>query len=173
VSFFTTIRTTPGNLTETRTWSKGVVSNPLTTGPNGNSISTFATYNQYGMPLTTTDAKGNVTQITYGPIQGPNGPVTDLYPTQTVAAYGTSIARTSSAVYDFYTGLVTTATDVDNNVSMVMIYDDFGRPTKVRTAANTPLESWTQTEYDDVNRRVVVRSDLETIGDGKKVATQF
>src|SRR5690606_38651726 len=52
-------------------------------------------------------------------------------------------------------------------------YDDLGRPIKVRNAAGTTLESWTVTEYDDVNRRVVVRSDLEAKGDGKKVATQF
>ena len=55
----------------------------------------------------------------------------------------------------------TTATDVDNNVSAVMEYDALGRPTKVRSAANTPLESWTRTEYDDINRRVVVRSDCK------------
>lgn len=39
--------------------------------------------------------------------------------------------------------------------------------------ANTPLESWTQTIYDDVNRRVIVKSDIETVGDARKVATQF
>ena len=160
-----------GNLTETKSWDslKGgatrAYSNPLT--PT-NSITTSATYNSYGMPLTATDANANVTQITYGLVGG----YYDLYPTQTIAAYGTSIARTSSAAYDFYTGLVTTATDVDNNVSVVTEYDALGRPTKVRSAAGTPLESWTRTEYDDVNRRVVVRSDLETIGDGKKVAIQ-
>lgn len=106
-------------------------------------------------------------------ILGPNSYVTDLYPTETIAAAGTSVARTSAAQYDFYTGLVTTATDVDNNVSTVTEYDALGRPTKVRNAANTALESWTRTEYDDVNRRVVVRSDIDAIGDGRKVATQF
>ena len=165
-----------GNLVETKTWDsyKGgqtrAYSNPLT---STNAITTSATYNSYGMPLTTTDANGNVTQITYGNVAGPSGNVTDLYPTQTVAAYGTSIARTSAAVYDFYTGLVTTATDVDNNVSVVTEYDALGRPTKVRSAAGTPLEAWTTTTYDDINRMVIVRSDLETKGDGKKVATQF
>ncbi|MCV4594056.1 hypothetical protein OFC51_33960, partial [Escherichia coli] len=82
------------------------------------------------------------------------------------------VARTSSAVYDFYTGLVTTATDVDNNVSTVTEYDALGRPVKVRSAAGTALESWVRTEYDDVNRRVVTRADIETLGDGRKVAVQ-
>lgn len=144
-------------------------SNPLTLT---NSITTSATYNQYGMPLTTTDANANVTAITYGSVGGPGGNVTDLYPTQTVIAYGTAVARTSSAVYDFYTGLVTVATDVDNNLSVVTEYDDLGRPTKLRNAAGTALESWVRTEYDDVNRRVVVRSDLDAVGDGRKIAIQ-
>jgi RHS repeat-associated protein len=159
-----------GNVTETRVWdsTKGAVSAPLTTGSNGNSISTTAVYDPYGNPTFMTDAKGTQTQITYGSINGYSG----LYPTQTISAYQTPIARTSTAAYDFNTGLVTTATDVDNNVSVVTEYDALGRPTKVRSAANTALESWTRTEYNDVARRVIVRSDLETIGDGKKVAVQ-
>ncbi len=170
-----TTNPTKGNLTETKTWDsfKGgqyrTYSDPLTTT---NSISTSVTYNQYGMPLTMTDAKNVTTQLTYGNVVGPNGTVTDLYPTQTVAAHGTDVARTSAATYDFYTGAVKTATDVDNNVAVVNEYDALGRSTKVRSAANTPLETWTRTEYDDVNRRVIVRSDLETIEDGKKVAIQ-
>ncbi|MFN0140404.1 MAG: RHS repeat domain-containing protein [Pyrinomonadaceae bacterium] len=48
-----------------------------------------------------------------------------------------------------------------------------GRPTKVRTAAgHATHESWTRTEYNDVARRVIVRADLETKGDYKKVAIQ-
>jgi RHS repeat-associated protein len=165
-----------GNLTQTKSWDSyknGAAqshSNPLT---STNSVTTSVSYNSCGLPETTTDANLNVTHITYGNVQGPAGPVTCLYPTQTVSAYGKPVARTSSAVYDFYTGLVTTATDVDNNVSTVTIYDRLGRPTKVKTAAGTTLESWTQTEYDDVNRRVIVRSDIDAVGDGRRVATQF
>jgi RHS repeat-associated protein len=163
------------NPTATRTWdsTKGAVSSPLTTGTSGNSMVTSFTYNSYGMPLTTTDANGIVTQVTYGNVAGPSGNVTDVYPTQTVTAYGTSQARTSSAVYDFYTGLVTSATDVDNSVTNSMEYDDLGRPTKAITADGTALESWTTTEYHDEDRFVVVKSDLETVGDGKRQATQF
>ncbi|QYO66285.1 RHS repeat domain-containing protein [Leptolyngbya sp. 7M] len=164
-----------GNATLTKVWDsyKGgqyrAYSNPLT---STNSITTSVTYNQYGMPLTTTDANGNVTQFSYGAIQSPNGPVYDLYPTQTVTAYGTNIARTTATQYDFYTGLVTSTMDIDNGVSTVTEYDALGRPTKVRAAANTPLESWTRTEYSDVHRRVVVRSDVEALGDGRKVSIQ-
>ncbi|MEW6362857.1 MAG: hypothetical protein AB1477_12175, partial [Acidobacteriota bacterium] len=131
-------------------------------------VNTTTTYTARGNVQSTTDANGNITQFVYGLVGG----FTDLYPTQTIQAYGTSVARTSSRDYDFYTGLVTTATDVDNNVSTVTEYDALGRPTKVRSAAGTSLESWTRTEYDDVNRRVVVRSDIEQMGDGRKVAIQ-
>ena len=169
--FFYDDPTNEGNLIETRVWdsSKGAYGNPLTAS---NSISSTAQYDQYGNPTLATDAKGNQTQITYGDIATPTGTVNGLYPTQTISAYDTAIQRTSTAGYDFYTGLVTKARDVDNNISVVTEYDALGRPTKARNAAGTPLEFWARTEYNDVARRVIVRSDVETIGDGKKVAVQ-
>jgi RHS repeat-associated protein len=163
--------TKAGNVILTRAWDStmNTVTNPLT---DSNSIKTQATYNDYGMPLTTTDANNIVTQITYGNVAGPSGNVTNLYPTQTVAAYGTGLARTSSAVYDFWTGVVTSTTDEDNDVTNAMEYDDLGRPVKAISADGTSLESWTVTEYNDEERHVVVKSDLEALGDGKKVAIQ-
>lgn len=163
--------TTTANPTVKRAWdsTKGPVSTPLT---DSNSIKTLASYNAYGMPLTTTDGRGTVTQITYGNVTTPGGVVTDLYPTQTVAAYGTALARTSTAVYDFHTGVVTSATDEDNDLTAITEYDDLGRPIKTKSAYGTALEAWTVTQYDDVNRRVIVKADLETVGDGKKVAVQ-
>lgn len=161
-----------GNLTETRTWDSYKngnnlpYSNPLT---STNSISTTVQYDIYGNPTLTTDTKGNQTQIIYGAVNGYTG----LYPTQTVTAYGTSVARTSTAAYDFYTGLATSITDVDNNLTSGTEYDALGRPTKVKSAVGTSLEVWTQTVYDDLNRTVIVKADVETKGDAKKVATQF
>ncbi len=167
-----------GNLTSTRVWdnTKGALASPDADGfrlNGGNSVSTAAVYDQYGNVTQTTDANNTVTQITYGDVAGPNGNVTGLYPTQTVAAHGTPLARTSTAVYDFYTGLPTSSTDVDNGVTNATEYDPLGRPTKAISALGVNgLESWTQTEYNDVARRVIVRSDLETKGDGKTVAVQ-
>ncbi|MET0754010.1 MAG: RHS repeat-associated core domain-containing protein [Pyrinomonadaceae bacterium] len=164
---------TKGNLTSTKVWDSyksnatQAYSNPLT---STNSISSSVTYNSYGMPTSTTDAKGNQTLITYDSTY-------TLFPIQTVAAYGTAIAQTSTAEYDFYTGLVKKTTALGNttqeNVSSVTEYDELGRPKKVRAADGTALEVWTQTEYDDANRMVIVKSDLETKGDAKKVSTQF
>jgi RHS repeat-associated protein len=175
-----------GNLIETRIWdnTKGTLSAPDANGSElnaGNSISTFATYNSFGEPIQTKDANGVQTTITYGCIDGNascDANLTNLYPTKTEAASNSTLKRTSTASYDFYTGLVTTATDADNNLSTVTTYDDLGRPTKVATAAGTALEGWTQTQYydgtpTDHTRYVVVKSDIEAKGDGRNVATQF
>lgn len=64
------------------------------------------------------------------------------------------LAGTSTAVYDFYTSLPTSSTDEDNDVTVVTEYDALGRPTKAISALGvTGIEAWTQTEYDDINRR--------------------
>jgi hypothetical protein len=85
-------------------------------------FASFAEYDQYGNVIETTDAKGTVTQITYGNIAGPSGNVTGLYPTKTEAAANySSLKRTSTAVYDFYTGLVTSAKDEDNDVTNAVV----------------------------------------------------
>ena len=166
---------TTGNLIETRTWDstkQATLQSADTNGyklVNSNFVKTTATYDQYGNPLTATDANGVISTLTYEAING----FTGLYPTKTEAASNySSLKRTSTAAYDFYTGLVTSATDVDNNLTSATIYDAIGRPTKIKTAVGTSLESWTQTEYDDVLRRVIIRSDLESLGDAKKVAVQ-
>ncbi|MGB7201021.1 MAG: RHS repeat-associated core domain-containing protein [Pyrinomonadaceae bacterium] len=168
-----------GNLTETRTWDshKGGTfqpySNPLTTT---NSLSTTAVYDQYGNPTLVTDAKGNQTQITYGNIAGPNGNVTDLYPTEVKTAYNTPIQQTVQSEYDFYTGLATRLTGLGNtsteNVVSETIYDALGRPTLSKAAVGTPLEVWTRMEYFDAARRIVTKADLFVKDDGKKVAIQ-
>ena len=96
-----------------------------------------------------------------------------MYPTQIVTAYGKTIQRTAAAEYDFFTGLVKKSTDVDNNVSTEMQHDALGRTTKVKEAVGTPQEIWTQTAYDDVNRRVIVKSDVGIKEDGRQVTAQF
>ena len=166
-TFFFDNEATTGNLIETKTWdsSKGAYTAVLSAG---NSISTSATYDTYGNPLIAIDAKGNQTKLTYGVVGGFSG----LYPTQTEAAYGTSVELTSTTIYDFYTGAITQTTDVDNNVSSATEYDVLGRPTKSIAAVGTSNEVWTQTEYSDAARRVITKSDLTAKGDGKIVSIQ-
>jgi RHS repeat-associated protein len=156
-----------GNLTQQKSWdsTKGGYSNALS---GANSISVSRQYDSYGNPTLTTDARGYQTQLYYASVGG----FTDLYPTQIKTAFGTSVQRTETREYDFYTGLVTRATDADNNVSSSTAYDVFGRPTLVRAAMDKDEEKHTRTEYDDTLRRVIVRSDVETKGDGKLVSIQ-
>ncbi|MGB5014310.1 MAG: hypothetical protein WBO68_09825, partial [Pyrinomonadaceae bacterium] len=136
---------------------------------NSTWIDMLKTYSSRGNVTSTIDPNGNETRITYGSIGG----YSDLYPTETIAAYGTSIARTTTAEYDFYTGLVTSTTDEDNDITNAVEYDILGRTVKSISADGTALESWVQTEYHDHDRFIVVKSDLETVNDRKKVATQF
>lgn len=62
---------------------------------------------------------------------------------------------------------------LDLRTGEVVLRGILGRPKWVKTAVGTALESWVKTEYYDDDRFIIVRADLETVGDGKKVATQF
>lgn len=161
--------TIAGNLTQTKAWDSfkdGVsrpYSNPLT---STNSISTSTIYNACGMPTSSRDAKNIETTITYDGIGGNCG----LYPITTVTAANTSVARTSAATYDFYTGLTTSVRDVDNgNATTSTSYDAFRRPVSV----TAPNGATTNTTFNDVERYVVTRSDVGSAGDQKKVSTTF
>jgi len=165
--FFYDNAATTGNLTQQKTWdsTKGAYSNPLSAG---NSIAVSHQYDSYGNPTLTTDARGYQTQFVYGSVGG----FTSLYPTQVKTAYQTSVQRTETREYDFSTSLVTRVTDVDNNVASSTSYDVFGRPTLVKAAEGKPEETRTSTYYSDVDRRVTVKSDLNTVGDEKLVSIQ-
>ena len=156
-----------GNLITKRSWdsTKGSRTDPLTPS---NSISVSTQYDSYGNPTLATDARLTQTQFVYDPVGG----FADLYPTQVKTGYQTSIQRTESREYDFDTGVVTRVTDVDNNVSTSTGYDAFCRPVLVKAAEGKTEETRTSTEYSDLLRRVIIRSDLNTVGDGKLVSIQ-
>lgn len=61
---------------------------------------------------------------------------------------------------------------MDNNVWTLTSYDFYGRPTLVREAATTFAERQTATEYSDSDRRVIVKSDKDAVGDGKLISIQ-
>ncbi|HYG10487.1 MAG TPA: hypothetical protein VD835_11105, partial [Pyrinomonadaceae bacterium] len=156
---------TTGNPTQQKTWdsTKGVSSNPLITV---NSVSTQ--YNSYGSPILSTDARGTQTQYAYGAVNG----YADLYPTTTKIGYQTGVEQMTTAEYDYYTGAVTRVTD-PNGAATATTYDAFGRPTLVKVAEGIAAkETHTATAYSDVNRRVIVRSDLTNAGDGKLVSVE-
>jgi RHS repeat-associated protein len=168
---------TTANLTVTRNWDseKG----PLKPSPllldGTNSIAVTNQYGTYstgatGKLIKAIDANGVATSYSYGDIG--NG-VTDLYVTQTIAAEGATVARTSESKYDFHTGVVIEAKDADNNVITKTTFDVFGRPTLIQEAWGIAgQEKRTAIEYSDTLRRVITRSDLNAAGDGKLIAVQ-
>lgn len=170
---------TTGNITETRIWDSWKSGNyqPIISGTlltSSNSISTTALYDAYGNVIETTDAKGVKTKFIYGAITSPTGTVSNLYTTETIAAFGTPLQRSSTAEYDFHTGLVKKEIVLGNNPSenavSETVYDALGRETLEKEAVGTPQEVWERTEYDDTARRVITRSDLFNKGDGLSVA---
>jgi RHS repeat-associated protein len=158
---------TTGNLIAKKDWdsTKNGLTRPLTTN---NSISISHQHDSYGNTILTIDPGLTKTQWVYGAIAG----VTGLYPTQIKSAFETSLVRTETREYDFHNGLATRVTDEDNHVSSVTTYDLFARPILVRAAAGEDEETQTATEYSDVHRRVIVRSDLNLAGDGLLVTIQ-
>ena len=172
---------TKGNLTLTRNWDSTKAQTLSSQQPDGgwldatNSISTAAEYDAFGNQTLSTNANGVQTKLTYGAVGG----FTGLYPTKTEAAYGTSVQRTATSEYDFWTGLLTKTTDEDNHVSNVTTFDLFGRPILVEeadgatdAATGLSIERQTSMEYSDVLRRVIMRSDLYATGDHKLVSAQ-
>jgi RHS repeat-associated protein len=166
--FFYDNALTTGNLTQQKNWdsTKGAYSNPLTTA---NSISVTNQYDTYGNRTSTIDPRGFETRFTFGTV----GTVTGLYPTTVVKAFGATIQRTTTADYDFDTGLVKLIRDVDNDVNQETDYDALGRPIEMRFAANVAeAKTVTRIEYSAVDRRVIMRSDLNTAYDGAIVTVQ-
>jgi RHS repeat-associated protein len=151
------------NLTLQKSWdsTKGAVSDPLT---SSNSISVSHQYDSYGNPTFSTDARGIQSQFIYD--------TDSLYVTETRAAINTPVQRTTLQQHDSYTGLVTLVTDVDNSVSTRTTYDALGRVTLVQEAEGKSQERRTRTEYSDAARRVVVWSDLDSMGDENLVSIQ-
>jgi RHS repeat-associated protein len=166
-----------GNVTEQRVWdsTKGALLAPQPDGSRlspSNSVNTSHQYDQYANRELSIDANGVQTKFIYGDIPGPDGTVAGLYPTDIKSAYNTSVQRITHLEYDFWTGLVTRTTDVDNNLSVATIYDDLGRPKLVKSAESTSAEAHARTDYYDAERRIVMRKDLEVTGDGKVVSVQ-
>jgi len=172
--------TTTGNVTEQKSWdsTKGSISRPLT---SSNWVEFLHGYDSYGNLTSTTDPRSNQTTFTYGTVKDVSGnPVYDynsvlvqnLYVTQTLTAVGTGVAETTTTErYDFDKGRLLQAVD-PNSVTIDTTYDVFARPTLVTTGAGTSLERRTATEYNDVGRYVISRSDLTTAGDGQLISIQ-
>jgi RHS repeat-associated protein len=152
---------TIGNLTNLAKWDD--VTNSW--------LSTATTYDSYGNVSTTTDPKGNATQVFYED-------ATHVMPTRVVVdPQNETGTQTSSMSYDFSTGAVLTKTDPNGAVSsidytnqLLGTIDPFGRSGAVYSPAvvvnGTSQRRKVTTIYEDHLRRVTIASDLNAEGDG-------
>jgi RHS repeat-associated protein len=133
-------------------------------------ITTSTTYDLYGNVGTSTDGRGKITQFFYDDAMHalPNRVVVD-------PQNGTGTQTTATA-YDFSTGLVTSQTDVNGQVStidytnqLLGAVDPFGRPGIAKAPAiniaGTNHQRRVTTTYLESSRQVIVATDLNAEND--------
>jgi YD repeat-containing protein len=133
-------------------------------------ITISSTYDVYGNVLTATDGRGKVTQYFYDD-------TTHALPNRVVVdpQNGTG-AQTTTTVYDYATGLVTSVTDPNSATSTISYMnqllnavDPFGRPGVTTgplvNVGGTNQHHRVTTTYEDHSLRVIVASDLNSEDD--------
>jgi RHS repeat-associated protein len=129
------------------------------------------TYGAYGNLATTTDARGKITQYFYDD-------AIHAMPTRVVVdpQNGTG-QQTTETAYDFYSGVITSTTDANLNVTttdytnqLLGTVDPFGRPGVVisptLTVNGTPQHLRVKYVYQDEARKAIITSDLNAENDG-------
>lgn len=149
-----------GNLTNKRVWDD----------LDNKWITTSSTYGLYGNPATATDARGNVTQFFYDD-------ATHALPNRVVVDPQNSTGtQTTTTVFDYSTGLVTSVSDANGNTStidytnqLLGTIDPFGRPGvtlgPVVNINNLDKRQRITTTYLDAARQVIVATDLNSEDD--------
>lgn len=149
-----------GNLTATKEW----------VDLESKWITTSSTYDSYGNVLTATDGRGKVTQFFYDD-------ATHALPNRVVVdPQNTTGPQTTTTAYDYYTGLVTSQTDANGQVStinytnhLLNAIDPLGRPgvaiAPQITINNTNHKRRVKTTYLDSARQVIVETDLNAEDD--------
>lgn len=142
--------------------------------PSGG-ISTYSQYDILGNVVKAYDGNGNATIISYSDNFGSadSNATTNSTPSQITGystfAFPTSttnpLSWTSYIQYDYFTGQMVNAQDVNGIVSKTIYNDALDRPTQTVSAIGTANEIQTSIEYDDANRRVEKTSDLFTLND--------
>jgi RHS repeat-associated protein len=152
---------TAGNLTSKSVWDD----------LDNKWITTSLSYDPYGNPATSTDARGKITQFFYDDAShaAPNRIVVD-------PQNGTG-TQTTSTVYDYSSGMVLSRTDANSQTStidytnqLLGAVDPFARPGVVigppLNINGTSQHQRTTTTYEDHLLRVTTASDLNAESDG-------
>ena len=151
---------TVGNLTTKKVW----------VDLDSKWITTSTTYGAYGNVATTVDGRGKVTQFFFDD-------ATHAMPNRVVVdpQNGTGTQTTTTA-YDYSTGLITSQTDANGQVSTISYtnhllntIDPFGRPgvtiAPLININNTNHQRRVKTTYLDSARQVIVETDLNVEND--------
>jgi RHS repeat-associated protein len=132
--------------------------------PTGTWLESHAQYDQCGSPRNSWDAKGNQSQVAY------SSTYHYAYPTSTISAdpdgAGALTSLTSSSVYDFTTGRVTSTVDPISVTTTFEYAASGNRLSKTVRASGTAVQNQTVVSYDDTNRIVTTTSDLTAVTDG-------
>jgi len=143
---FTTLYQTRGNATRVSRWLLSSMTPVLI----------YAQYDVAGNAMKTIDARGIISQVAY------SSTYQYAYPTSTTSAipdptgtYATNTALTTSTVYDFSTGLVTSATDANGKTTTVQYNDMLDRPALVTRPSGGGTTAYT---YNDVAGNLYVRT---------------
>jgi RHS repeat-associated protein len=166
-----------GNATAVRRWSsaKGPLAAVDQRGfrlNDSNSVLHRIEYDGSGNAIRRLDGMGVATEMEYGGVGGFRG----IYPTRKTEAAGTSVSKTEVFEYDLDSGLIVISKALGNTADEDIVntfgYDAAGRKVLEVSAAGTPAERRTVTEYHEGRRLKVTKSDRIHAGDGLDVVVE-
>ena len=157
----------------------------VTSYENAQNITVYLQYDILGNVVKTIDAKENVSTIDYTDRFGsPNGEAqSNTLPTQlngqNTFAFPTSATNamgwiTGYSQVDYFTGQSVDMEDLNGVVSSTFYNDPLDRPTQSISANNlSAFKRQTNIIYDDANRRVEIKSDLNDFNDNLLKSESF
>jgi YD repeat-containing protein len=129
---------------------------------SGGSITDKTIYNTNGMPVQVIDPLGNATKVSYDS--------TGIFPYQITGPKTGSTQHIEYYTHDATTGLLTSHTDENNQVTQYTYNDPLYRMTSVKSAVNTSAEAWVTYSYPSLTQ-VNSAQDQIAKGDGLVKAT--
>ncbi len=148
-------------------------------------LTTYSQYDVLGNVVKIIDAKGNFATLDYsdrfGSADGEarsNSAPTQLNG-QNTFAFPTSATNTipfqwvSYTQFDYFTGATVNTEDVNGIITKTFYNDVLDRPTQAFSAVGTIFEIQSKIIYDDANKRIETRSDLNTLNDNLLKSESF